>query len=262
MKVELPKQLPARLSTLQKACTAAVFDANPAACPAASLIGHAEATTPLVPVSLEGPAYFVSNGNAKFPELIMVLSGYGVTIQIHGETLISKEGITSSTFSQVPDVPYSSSTLTLPEGPYSALASPNGNLCTDKLVMPTTFIAQNGATLQQETQITVTGCKPQLTVVHHPKKHKKGKKGKRAKKASITVNVPAAGSIMATAAGLSAARAHVSKAGEVTLTLALSKAEQRMLAHHPGHQLAAHVKLSFTPSHGRALTGSTLVLVG
>ena len=121
VKVELPKQLPSRLSTLQKACTAAVFDANPAACPGASLIGHAKAITPIVPVPLEGPAYFVSNGNAKFPELVMVLSGYGVSVQIHGETFISKTGITSSTFSAVPDVPYCSFTLTLPEGPYSAL---------------------------------------------------------------------------------------------------------------------------------------------
>ena len=38
VKVDLPKQLPSRLTTLQKACTAAVFDANPAACPAASIV--------------------------------------------------------------------------------------------------------------------------------------------------------------------------------------------------------------------------------
>ena len=92
VKVELPKQLPSRLTTLQKACTAAQFDANPAGCPAASIVGHARAITPLVPVPLEGPAYFVSNGGEAFPNLILVLQGYGVTIDLVGDTFISKAG--------------------------------------------------------------------------------------------------------------------------------------------------------------------------
>ena len=39
VKVDLPKQLPSRLTTLQKACTAAQFDSNPAGCPKESLVG-------------------------------------------------------------------------------------------------------------------------------------------------------------------------------------------------------------------------------
>ena len=46
VKVELPKALPSRLTTLQKACTAAQFDANPAGCPSASMIGQAAVHTP------------------------------------------------------------------------------------------------------------------------------------------------------------------------------------------------------------------------
>ncbi|MCW3020293.1 MAG: hypothetical protein JWN10_2601, partial [Solirubrobacterales bacterium] len=39
VKVDLPRQLPSRLSTLQRACVASVLEANPAACPAASMVG-------------------------------------------------------------------------------------------------------------------------------------------------------------------------------------------------------------------------------
>jgi hypothetical protein len=157
VKVDLPKQLPSRLTTLQKACTNAQFEANPAGCPAASVIGHARVLTPLLPVPVEGPAYFVSHGGEAFPSLIMLLQGDGVTVELVGTTFISKAGVTSSTFKTVPDVPFSTFTLTLPQGKYSALAA-NGNLCTSKLAMPTEFLAQNGLKINQSTKIAVSGC--------------------------------------------------------------------------------------------------------
>ena len=171
VKVDLPKQLPSRLTTLQKACPSATFEANPASCPEDSRVGSATAITPVLPVQLTGPAYFVSYGGAKFPELVVVLQGYGVTVYLHGETFISKAGITSSTFRNVPDVPITSFELKLPEGPFSALAA-NGNLCTTKLAMPTAFTGQNGAVLKQSTPISVIGCS----------KHKAEKAKKKGKK--------------------------------------------------------------------------------
>jgi hypothetical protein len=174
VKVDLPKRLPSRLTTLQKACPSATFGANPANCPVDSRVGNATAITPVLPVTLTGPAYFVSYGGAKFPELVIVLQGYGVTVYLHGETFISKAGITSSTFRQVPDVPITSFELKLPEGPYSALAA-NGNLCTAKLKMPTVFTGQNGAVLKQTTPISVTGCT----------KHKAKNAKKKSKKSSV-----------------------------------------------------------------------------
>ncbi len=180
VKVELPRRLPSRLTTLQKACTVAQFNANPAGCPAASIVGHGKAITPLVPVPLEGPAYFVSNGGEAFPNLIVVLQGYNVTIDLVGDTFISKAGVTSSTFKTVPDQPVTSFELNLPEGPYSALAA-LGNLCTAKnLTIPTEFIAQNGAELKQTTKIAVTGCSKAKKTTHKKKtKHKKKGKGKK-----------------------------------------------------------------------------------
>lgn len=72
--------------------------------------------TPLIPVQLQGPAYFVSNGGEAFPSLIVVLQGYGVTVDLMGDTFISKAGITSSTFNAVPDAPVNNFELTLPQG--------------------------------------------------------------------------------------------------------------------------------------------------
>jgi hypothetical protein len=205
VKVELPKQLPSRLTTLQKACTEAQFNANPAGCPSASFIGHARANTPILPVPLEGPVIFVSHGGEAFPSLILVLQGYGFTIDIVGSTHISPQGITSTTFKTIPDEPVGSFQVTIPQGKYSALAA-NANLCkltrvihvkkkelrnvkgkrrrvtiktskriAAKLLMPTLFIAQNGAKLKQNTPISVTGC-------GHAKASKKASGGKRAKK--------------------------------------------------------------------------------
>jgi hypothetical protein len=168
VKVELPKQLPSRLTTLQKACTATQFDTNPAGCPAASVIGHARAITPILPVPIEGPAYFVSNGGEAFPNLIIVLQGYGVTIDLVGDTFISKSGVTSSTFKTVPDQPVSSFELTLPQGPYSALTA-LGELCTTKLSMPTEFIAQNGIVIHQTTPVGVSGCPKKKTLTRAQK---------------------------------------------------------------------------------------------
>jgi hypothetical protein len=157
VKVDLPRQLPSRLSTLQKACTATTFDTNPASCPAASIVGVVRASTPVLPVQLTGPVYFVSHGGEQFPDLEVILQGDGVRVDLTGSTFISKAGITSSTFETVPDVPISSFELYLPEGPHSALAA-NGNLCKSTLKMPTAFTAQNGASIHESTKIAVTGC--------------------------------------------------------------------------------------------------------
>ncbi len=176
VKVDLPKQLPSRLITLQKACPAKVFETNPADCPADSIVGHGKAITPLLPVPVEGPAYFVSHAGEEFPNLIVVLQGDNVTVDLIGDTFINtKTNITSSTFKEVPDVPIQSFELNLPQGPFSALAA-NTNLCKVKggLKMPTAFTGQNGAVIHQTTAIGVSGCAKAV------KKHKKAK-GKKKK---------------------------------------------------------------------------------
>jgi hypothetical protein len=179
VRVVLPKQLPARLTTLQKACVDSVFNANPAACPVASSVGTATAVTPLLAHPLTGPAYLVSHGGAAFPDLVIVLQGEGITLYLDGNTNI-KNSITTSTFNSIPDAPVSSFELQLPEGPFSALATnipskAKGNLCKQKLQMPTTITGQNGAVVKQTTKIAITGCPK----TKHAKKAKTSKRHHR-----------------------------------------------------------------------------------
>lgn len=162
VRLVFPKQLPARLTTLQKACVDNVFNANPAACPAASVIGAAVARTPVLNNPLTGPIYLVSHGGAAFPDAVIVLQGEGVLIYLDGNTNI-KKGLTSSTFNSVPDAPISAFEATVPEGPHSAFstnlpAKAKRSLCGQSLTMPMTITGQNGAVITQTTKIAVTGC--------------------------------------------------------------------------------------------------------
>jgi uncharacterized repeat protein (TIGR01451 family) len=166
--VQLPKQLPARLTTLQKACTEAQFDTNPAGCPVASVIGTAKAITPLLGSPLTGPVYLVSHGGVAFPDVEFLLQGEGVRIELDGKTQI-KHGITSNHFETVPDAPITSFETTLPEGPYSVLSTniPPGahnSLCGLALSMPTTLTGHNGAVIHQNTRLGVTGCAKKKTL--------------------------------------------------------------------------------------------------
>jgi hypothetical protein len=189
----LPKALPSRLTTIQKACVDSLFNANPATCNEGSVIGKATIHTPVLKSPLTGPAYLVSHGNAGFPDVEFVLQGEGITLILDGKTDI-KKGITYSRFESTPDAPFSTFETELPTGPHSALTanvpeSEHFSLCATKLVIPTEITAQNGAVIKQETKVGLTGCvkgihKVKLTRAQKLKKalkacHRKHNKAKR-----------------------------------------------------------------------------------
>jgi hypothetical protein len=257
--VSLPKALPSRLTTLQKACTEGQFATNPAGCPAASAVGMATATTPLLNSALTGPAYLVSHGGAAFPNLVILLQGEnGVEIELVGNTDI-KNGITYSRFETVPDAPVSSFELSLPQGPYSILGTnlPEGanySLCGQNLVMPTEITAQNGAVIKQNTQIAVTGhCAASLRAKPTVKIKRAKLKGNTV---LVTVTTSQKGIVIVSGKGLKPVKKTLT-AGTHQLKLALTtKAGKSARKHHSKVKLSATIK----SSTGSATATKTLKL--
>ncbi len=240
--VTLPKALPSRLTTLQKACLAATFEANPYACPEGSFVGSARANTPLLPGKLKGPAILVSHGGEAFPDLELVLEANGVRVILDGKTNI-KKGITTTDFKTTPDSPVSSITLVLPTGPHSALTTEKltTNLCTTKLVMPTTITAQSGKVFKQNTIIQPTGCGVQ--VVGHKVV---------GDTAYVTVKTFAAGRISGGGKGLSTRYRHLSSAkNAVSLKIPLSGNGRRR-----GRPFKVKLRVGFVPKKKGATPAS------
>jgi hypothetical protein len=176
-KTDLPVQLPSRLTTLHKACSDVLFNANPASCPPASIVGNLTVVTPALNSPLIGPAYFVTHAGRELPDLVFVLQGEGVTVDLVGHTTITK-GITGEAFQSIPDAPLKSFDAVFPEGPHSALGvSRSTNLCKVKqLKMPIKLTAQNGKIVKETVKVAVSGCP----------KHKAAKKHKATKAKSKT----------------------------------------------------------------------------
>ncbi|HTZ64032.1 MAG TPA: hypothetical protein VMB51_08005 [Solirubrobacteraceae bacterium] len=174
----IPATLPARLTTIQKACVASVFEANPASCPEGSVIGTATVHTPVLRNPVTGPIYLVSHGNAAWPDAELVLQGEGITVILDGQTAI-KKGVTTSSFLSVPDVPFEKVEAMLPEGPHSALTTnlpleDHYSLCGHSLTIPTALTGQNGTAVSESVAVAIQGC--------HAVRASKTKKLRRAQK--------------------------------------------------------------------------------
>lgn len=176
LKVDLPKRLATRLGTLQQSCRSSAFAANPAACPASSVVGSASVTSPALPYPLIGPVYAISNGEAKLPAVAIVLQGDGLTVRLEGRTSLA-HGVTGEAFGALPDVPIARVDLKLPSGPHSLLAASlparaRGSLCGMRLAMPVELTGQNGAVIKQNVSISIAGCRAAHghSVRHAPKR--------------------------------------------------------------------------------------------
>jgi len=233
----LPKQLPSRLTTLQKACTEAVWAGGTRykSCPSGSKVGSVTVTTPVLPEKLSGPAYLVSHGGAAFPDLDLILEGdHGVKVILEGNTNI-KSGITTSTFASIPDVPVSKFELNLPTGPNSALGNAE-SLCAKPLYMPTTITAQNGKVIRQNARMSIGSCKIKLI----------GRKV-RGHELIVRARVFTAGRVSLSSPRLHTTYKKVGGPGIVTIKAPVSQRGLRTL--RSGRALRTEIRVGFKPAH-------------
>jgi hypothetical protein len=247
LRLQLPKRLVARFSTIQKACPAAEFEAGlpPGSCQPTAMVGSATVSTPVLPGKLTGPAYLVSHGAEQFPDLDLVLRGDGVEVVLVGHTHIARSSITTSTFEDVPDVPVSSVAVKLPVGPSSALAA-NGRLCGAKLLAPTLIVAQSGATISQKTRIALSGCS--IEVISHRV---------RGRRLILTIWAPQAGRLTLRASALKRRRVPVRKAGRIKLRIPLRASAVAALRHRRGRLT---LRIGFVPRSGHNTSVRKLTL--
>jgi hypothetical protein len=282
LSVTLPPQLVSRDSTLVQACSEAQFAASPSGCPAGSKVGTATLQTPLLAAPLAGTGYLVAAGGSAFPNLVFVLTGDGLTLVEEGHTNIT-HGVTTSTFPELPDAPFSRFSATFAMGPNSLLSA-NGSLCTQtvrtrrrvvvrrhgrpqrrhghllyrtrtvthvvalKLAMPTTLVAQDGARISRTTTVTVSGC-------HAAPKHAKPSKKRRVRlrvglrlrghTVLLTIFVPSAGHVTVHRTGAAAVSRYVSSRRTITISLPLSDAGIRALMHAPQRRPALSVTFKY-----------------
>jgi hypothetical protein len=157
LRVQLPRPLRARPSTILQACPQATFSTAPSACPAGSLVGSGTVSTPVLAGPLSGPVYLLANGPGAPPKLVATLREQNIVVDVSGTLTISKSGVASVAFQSVPDAPISSLSLDFPRGPHSLLGV-NGSLCAKALRLPFALTGQNGDQVKRVARLKASAC--------------------------------------------------------------------------------------------------------
>jgi hypothetical protein len=126
--VKLPHAVFLDQAHIRTVCTRVQFAAD--ACPAGSIYGKAEATTPLLGYPLSGSVYLRSNPAHLLPDLVAKLKGPAsqpIEIDLAGKTDAVKAAL-RNTFEAVPDAPVSSFRLEL-FGGKRGLVEMSGGFC-------------------------------------------------------------------------------------------------------------------------------------
>ncbi len=147
--VALPKGEQLDNAHIGTVCTRPQFAAN--TCPAGSLIGHAEVTTPLLDGGLSGSVYLRSSGN-KLPDIAMDLEGQ-VDIELAGR-VDAPNGRLRASFESVPDAPITSVSFDL-FGGKKGLVINSESLCDKPKRATVQMTGQNGDTISADPKLKV-----------------------------------------------------------------------------------------------------------
>jgi hypothetical protein len=149
--VALPKGELLDNAHIGNVCTRVQFAAD--ACPASSILGAAQVSTPLLDAPLKGNVYLRSSSN-NLPDIALDLEGQ-VDFELVGRIDTSKDGALRTHFEATPDVPVSRLVLDLTGGAEGLLQN-SESLCnsakkTKKAV--TRLTGQNGAVIKVKTPL-------------------------------------------------------------------------------------------------------------
>jgi hypothetical protein len=144
-------------------------------CPAGSIYGFAEATTPLLDGKLTGPV-FLKSSDHDLPDLAIKLRGpdsQPVEVEFAGR-IDSIKGQIRNTIKGLPDVPVSSFTLRMKGGKRGLLVN-SRNLCTTREArMDVRMVAQNNRRADRR-PVLRSSCRK----AGHHKRHRKSTRGRR-----------------------------------------------------------------------------------
>lgn len=151
-KVTLLSPLGPNVGALANVCSVAEYDSD--TCPEKSIVGQAQAVTPLLAAPLSGPVRIVDvPGN--LPRLVVYLNGL-INIRLSGAIQLGAEG-TETTFAGIPDVPLSRFQLDFAGGP-NGLVGTTEDLCKQGPSIKGEFTSHSGKTVTVTSAATVKGC--------------------------------------------------------------------------------------------------------
>ncbi|HEU4657473.1 MAG TPA: hypothetical protein VFR97_08110 [Capillimicrobium sp.] len=155
VEITLPKALGARTAgPITAPCRNDQWDAD--ACPAASIAGSASATSPLLPIPLQGPVAMVSVPGSALPKLGVRLKG-PISLDLLGDVALTRGGRIRTTF-QVPDVPISRFQLALGRGDRAVVTGEK--LCRARNPRAQRRItAQSGKVVSGDVKVDRQGCR-------------------------------------------------------------------------------------------------------